>query len=191
MNRQAFTGARIEYVLVFVRGDTPEDISLRVGRVAEIAISHDAVVHDMVCELVVIAFGTIPASLRMAGKRASLVEHLGRELSSHVKIIHGAADGHYGNIGSGVRMAYSFVLPRFGAILGALSRLEYGQVEEFEKRFSLIAKRLNRPERKREGGAERLSNPVSNQERSVNRHKLVLPTCPKRLGCVLCCIEGG
>jgi hypothetical protein len=132
-NQPKFKAARIEYVLVFVRGDTPEDISQRVGRVAEIAMSHDGVVHDMVCEMVVIAFGTLPSGSSPAGKRALLVEHLGRELLSQVKIIHGVADGYYGNIGSGVRMAYSFLVPRFNLILGALSRLEFGQIEEFVK----------------------------------------------------------
>jgi hypothetical protein len=131
IERQPLTAARIEFVLVFVRGDTPEDISQRVGRVAEIATSHDGVVHDMVCELLVIAFGTLPSGSPTAGKRASLVEHLSRELSSHVKIVHGAADGHYGLIGSGSRMAYSFLLPRFDAMLGRLSSLEFGRIEEF------------------------------------------------------------
>jgi hypothetical protein len=96
-------------------------------------MSHDGVVHDMVCELVVIAFGTFPASSPTIGKRAALVEQLGRELSSHLKIIHGAADGHSGLIGSGSRMAYSFLLPHFDAMLGRLSRLEFGQIEEFVK----------------------------------------------------------
>jgi hypothetical protein len=127
----AFTAARIDYVLVFVRGNTPEDISQRIGRVAEVAMSHDGFVNDMVCELVVITFGTFPASSSTVGKRAALVDQLGGELSSHLKIIHGAADGHYGLIGSARRKAYSFLLPHFDAILGRLSRLEFGQIEEF------------------------------------------------------------
>jgi hypothetical protein len=67
-NRQVFTAARIEYVLAFVRGDAPKDISQRVGKVAEIAMSHDGIVYDLVCELVVVAFGAHPVSSPTAGK---------------------------------------------------------------------------------------------------------------------------
>ncbi|HTB85397.1 MAG TPA: hypothetical protein VK742_17250 [Candidatus Sulfotelmatobacter sp.] len=129
--RPALTAAYIECVLVFVRGDTPDEISQRIGRVAEMAVSHGGVVHDMVCELVVIAFGTHPTGLLTAGKRAALVAQLGRELPGHLKIVHGAADGHYGLIGSESHMTYGFLLPHFNAMLGRLSRLEFGQIEEF------------------------------------------------------------
>jgi hypothetical protein len=53
------------------------------------------------------------------------------ELSSHLKIVHGAADGYYGLFGSGVRISHSFMLPGFDAMLGRLSRLAFGQIEEY------------------------------------------------------------
>ena len=133
IKRQPFTAARIEFVLVFVDGKTPEEISERVGRVTEIAMSHDGTVHDIIGALVVVAFGTIQHSSSVAGRRAALVEQLRRELSSHLKIVRGAADGHYGLVGSGVRVSYSFVLPRFDTMLGRLSQIEFGQIEEFVK----------------------------------------------------------
>ena len=132
LERQPLRPARIEFVLVYVHGDTPEEISGRVGRVAEIAVSHNGVVHNLIGPLVVVAFDTIRTTAPITGARQSLVEHLNRELSSHLKIVHGAADGHYGLIGSGSRMAYSFLLPRFDAMLGTLSRLEFGEIEEFQ-----------------------------------------------------------
>lgn len=130
-----FTAARIEFALVFVAGKTPEEISERVGRVTEIALSHDGTVHDIIGAMVVVAFGTIPRSSPVTGKRAELVEHLSGdgELSGYLKIVHGGADGHYGNVGSGVRISYSFILPRFDAMLGRLSQIEFGQIEEFVK----------------------------------------------------------
>jgi hypothetical protein len=131
IGRQPFTAARIEFILVFVAGKTPEEVSERVGRVTEIVMSHDGSVHDIIGALVVVAFGTSQHSSPVAGKRAALVEHLNRELSSHLKIVHGAADGHYGLVGGGVRISYSFVLPRFDAMLGRLSQLEFGQIDEF------------------------------------------------------------
>ena len=130
---QTFTAARIEFVLVFVNGEKPEEISERVVRVSEIAMSHDGTVHDIIGALIVVAFGTHPASSPAAGKRAALVEQLSRELASHLKIVHGAADGHFGLVGGGKRMSYSFILPRFDATLGKLSQLEFGQIEELEK----------------------------------------------------------
>jgi hypothetical protein len=133
IERQPFTAARIEFVLVFVDGNTPEEISERVGRVSEIAMSHNGTVHDIIGALVVVAFGTHPVSPPTAGERAALVEHLSQELSRFAKIVHGAADGHFGLVGSGKRIAYSFILPRFDAILGRLSQIEFGQIEEFEK----------------------------------------------------------
>ena len=133
IERQPFTAARIEFVLVFVDGKRPEEISERVGRVSEIAMSHNGTVHDIIGALIVVAFGTHPAGSPAAGKRAALVEHLSRDLASHLKIVHGAADGHFGLVGSGKRVSYSFILPRFDATLGKLSQLEFGQIEEFEK----------------------------------------------------------
>jgi len=48
------------------------------------------------------------------------------------RIIHGAAHGHYGLLGSEKHiMNYTFIVPRFDAALGALSRLEFGEIEEF------------------------------------------------------------
>ena len=131
IERQPFTAARIEFVLVFVAGKTPEEVSERVGRVTEIAMSHDGSVHDIIGALIVVAFGTVQHGSPIAGKRAALVEHLSRELLSHLKIVHGASDGHYGLVGSEVRVSYSFILPRFDAMLGRLSQLEFGQIEEF------------------------------------------------------------
>ena len=129
-----FTAARIEFVFVFVAGNTPQEISDRVGRVTEIAMSHDATVHDILGALVVIAFGAHSViSPPAVGKRSALVEHLSRELSRFAKIVHGAADGHFGLFGSGERKTYSFVLPRFDVILGRLGQTEFGTVEEFEK----------------------------------------------------------
>lgn len=131
MARQPLTSAHIEFVLAFVGGDNPEEISERVVKVVEIAGTHQAVIHGSIGSLVIMAFGTLRFASPQAGGRLSLVEHLSRELSSGVKIIHGAADGHYGLIGGKNYMSYTFLMPRFDAILGALSEVEFGQVKEF------------------------------------------------------------
>ena len=54
------------------------------------------------------------------------------QLADAIKIVHGAADGHYGLFGSETQiLSYSFLVPQFDRVLGALSRLDFGQSEEF------------------------------------------------------------
>ena len=68
-----------------------------------------------------------------SGIRSSLVDDLRGHLAGDIKRVHGAADGHYGLFGNEQRMAYSFLVPKFDAILGTLSRMEFGQIEEFRQ----------------------------------------------------------
>ena len=130
---QQLKQGRIEFVIAFVRGECPAQVSERIARVADLAVTHGATVHDLVGALVIVAFGTHPASLPESGSRSSLVQALSEQLAGDVKIVHGAADGHYGLFGSETRMSYSFLVPQFDQILGALSRLEFGQTEEFRQ----------------------------------------------------------
>jgi hypothetical protein len=131
--RQPIKDGRIEFVLAFVRGESPSQISERMARVADLAVEHGAVVYDLVGGLVIVAFGTHPASPPQSGGRASLVQALRDMLAGDVKVVHGAADGHHGLFGSDTRLSYTFVVPHFDAILGALSRLQFGESEEFTR----------------------------------------------------------
>jgi hypothetical protein len=125
--------ARIEFVLIFIRDDKPAQISELIEKVVALATAHGAVVHDFVGALVIVTFGTNPASSLKSGERASLVNALIGQLASNIKIVHGAAEGHYGLIGSeNSRLSYTFLVPKFDMILGTLSRLAYGETEEFE-----------------------------------------------------------
>jgi hypothetical protein len=132
LQREPLAQGRIEFVLALVGGGNPDEISGLVGRVADIASAHGAVVQGMIGPLVSMAFGMHPISTIKPGCRISLVNELHQQLAGHIKIIHGAADGHYGLIGScETTLLYSFLLPQFEAVLGALIRLEFGQTEEF------------------------------------------------------------
>ena len=130
---QQLKQGRIEFVLAFVRGESPAQVSERTARVADVAVTHGATVHDLIGALVIVAFGTHPASSPVSGSRSSLVQALREQLVSDVKIVHGAADGHYRLFGSETRMSYSFLVPQFDQILGALSRLQFGESEEFTR----------------------------------------------------------
>jgi hypothetical protein len=130
---QPLKPGRIEFILAFVHGESPAQISERIAHIADLAVTHGGLVHDLVGALVIVAFGTHPASSPESGSRSSLVQALREQLACDVKIVHGAADGHYGLFGSETRMSYTFLVPQFDSILGALSRLKFGESEEFRQ----------------------------------------------------------
>lgn len=121
---------RIEFIFVFVRADSPEQLAARTGLVADAGIQHHAVVHDLVGPMVVMAFGTLGAAEHLPTSRSELVSHLQQRFSSDIKVVHGAADGHFGLFGGDTRLSYTFTFPRFDTALATLGRLEFGQTEE-------------------------------------------------------------
>src|ERR1043166_2705906 len=66
---------RIDFIFAFARADTPEQLAERVGLVANAGIEHEAVVHDLIGPLVVMAFGTLRAT-QFSSSRQQLVTHL-------------------------------------------------------------------------------------------------------------------
>jgi len=131
LGRPRLSRARIEFVVAFVRGDNPAQVAERIGRVTDVAITQNAIVHELIGALVITAFGTRSGSQPESDCRVSLVRALQQELAGDIKIVHGAADGHYGLFGSERRMSYSFLVPEFDRVLGNLSRLGFGESEEF------------------------------------------------------------
>ena len=121
---------RIEFVFAFVRAQSPEQLAERIGVVVDAGIEHEAVVHDLVGPMVVMAFGTLRAAERSPTAPAELVSHIQQRFGSDIKIVHGAADGHFGTFGSEKRLAYTFTFPHFDTALTTLGRLEFGQTEE-------------------------------------------------------------
>ena len=120
---------RIDFIFAFARADTPEQLAERVGLVANAGIEHEAVVHDLIGPLVVMAFGTLGPA-RPSGSRQQLVSHLVQQFGADIKIVHGAADGHFGTFGSRTRLSYTFTFPSFDLALMTLGQLEFGQTEE-------------------------------------------------------------
>ena len=121
----------IEFVIAFIRGESPSQISERMARVADLAMEQGAVVYNLVSGFVIVAFGTHAHPPPKSGSRALLVQALRDQFAGDAKIVHGAADGHHGLFGSERHLSYTFVVPQFDAILGALSRLQFGEIEEF------------------------------------------------------------
>ncbi len=127
---RSITPGHIELILAFVRGDTPMQIGERMGQVADIGVEHGAIAHDLVSSLVVLAHGTHPAPSERQFSRTALVNSLRHTFGSNIKIVHGAASGHYGNFGSDTRFSFTFSIPHFDEALATLGRLEFGQTEE-------------------------------------------------------------
>jgi hypothetical protein len=121
---------RIEFLFVFVRADSPQQLAERIGLVADAGIEHEAVVHDLIGPMVVMAFGTVGATQHSPVSRPELVGRLQRQFGADIKIVHGAADGHFGNFGGDRHIAFTFTFPRFDTALATLGRLEFGQTEE-------------------------------------------------------------
>lgn len=130
--RPPLTASHIEIVLVFLRGNTPEQISELVGRVGEVAIAHQAFLDGLSASVIVAIFGAHPASHSAPGARAALVAGLLEHFGTSIKVVHGSGQGCYGLFGAGDTFRYSFIFPGFDAALGLLSRTEFGTAQEFK-----------------------------------------------------------
>jgi hypothetical protein len=123
---------RIEFIVTFVRGENPADVSKRMSQVLGLASAQGAMFHDIIGALVIVAFGIHPWPTPKEGNRLSLVQLLQQELAADIKIVHGVADGHSGLFGENeTPCSHTFLVPQFDQILGKLSRLEFGEVAEF------------------------------------------------------------
>jgi hypothetical protein len=114
--------------LVMVRAGTPEQLSLRMARVAALAAEHGGSTDAMTSGLLVVSFGTQPQ--RGPGDRAGFIAALLLDLAAEMKVVHGSEPGHFGTLGGPARFAYGFVLPSFEGALGRLVQLDYGDTAE-------------------------------------------------------------
>jgi hypothetical protein len=62
--------------------------------------------------------------------RPGLCETLHKQLANNLKIVHGKARGHFGNLGSKYRLSFSFIVPGFLDALSVLAALPYGETRE-------------------------------------------------------------
>ena len=120
---------RIEFVVIFIRGQSPDEISKRISHVSGLARVHGAMIDHIVGALVTVTFG-VPPALAEPGAHLRLVQSLQQELGGDIKIVHGAANGHYGIFGENP-YSYTFLVPQFDQVLGKLSQLEFGEATEF------------------------------------------------------------
>lgn len=127
----ALKPASVEFIITLVCGEPPTQLTERISQVLDLADAQGAVVTNINGPMSVMAFGLHMRTPITGGTRLSLVAELRRQLASGVKIVHGKAEGFEGAIGNSRRLSYGILLPRFDEIIGALSRLEFGQEREF------------------------------------------------------------
>ena len=129
----SLTEGPLQFAFPYVRG-TPSEISARAGTVAAVAKTHCGVFYTALGPLCAVAWGRLAWSPPDMAKRLAFVEDLRRQLRGDVKIIHGAAIGHHGLLGTEATVFnYSFIIPHFDKVLAALARLEFGAEEEFKE----------------------------------------------------------
>jgi hypothetical protein len=125
----ALEAGEIGYALVMVRGDSPQEISRRMGRVAELGAERGAAADALTSGLVVLSFGTLPQ--RGPGDRGGLIAALLLDLAADMKAVHGAGPGWFGTLGGPTRYAYGFILPHLEHALGRLAAMPFGDTEEY------------------------------------------------------------
>jgi hypothetical protein len=124
------TPAPLEFVIAAVRGTTPDEVAQRMGAVAELAGEHGGVADTLVSSVVVAVFGTISFDGTAAAGRLSFLASLRENFGADFRAVHGAAQGHYGCLGSGNCLSYSFIVPGFVEALGALAEVRFGDAIE-------------------------------------------------------------
>src|SRR5262245_23941964 len=82
----------IEFIFAFVRADLPEELARRIALVVQAASDHQALVHNVIGPMIVMAFGTVEAA-QTSGLRQPLITHLQHQLPGDIKIVHGASHG--------------------------------------------------------------------------------------------------
>jgi hypothetical protein len=124
--------SHIEFVIIFVSGNAPEQISQLVGRAIKIAIDHHAWIDGLSASVIVAAWGVSPGCPVKPGARERLVVALLSQLGHSIKIVHAGGLGCCGIFGGGECLRYSFAFPNFDAVLSLLGQTELGASQEFK-----------------------------------------------------------
>ncbi len=124
---------RIEFVMVLVHPDDPERLSQYISQISSTCHKHDAVLFNVAGPLALMAFGTqgeVPDGPRVRG---ALVADLHEQLGNNARIVHGAANAHFGLFGDYARtIHYTFTFNGFESAIANLGQLAFGETRELE-----------------------------------------------------------
>ena len=123
--------SNLEFVFISVNGISAQEISNRMGLIADLALEHNGFVDSMVSSIVLVIYGIFPTQ---PGKsRHTLIEALSNKFGSEIKVVHGKTVGHYGNLGGPQRMSFSFIILEFLDLITQLAAIDFGVIKEINK----------------------------------------------------------
>ena len=117
----------VEFIFVMAQGHGDQDTAELIGVVTADAHSAGWMIQALVCNLVVLARGTVPLRESPVLERAALVEQLINTCANRIKAVHGAEQASFGTMGSSARRAHGVLLPSFPHAMGLLLALPLGQ----------------------------------------------------------------
>lgn len=123
----------IEYVLLFVDGNSPEEVNEIISFVIENAIEFKGILDTISSNFISIIFN-IPTEIE--NPREKRLEFIKALISnkSKLSIVHGASKSSVGNIGNEFRMNYTALIPNYKNIMKELSMLDYGEVKRLDEK---------------------------------------------------------
>jgi hypothetical protein len=124
----------IEYAIVEVQGATAEEVSQRMGKIAELALAHDTQVEVLISGMVILSRGTLPQHLELKTLDPFILTllEIQKELSENVRIIFKKEFAHFGNLGSPARFSYGFIAPSFLKTVQQIADVPFGKILELE-----------------------------------------------------------
>lgn len=114
----------IGYVILQVRGDTPEDIQSNLAQTIEAIIDNEGIIEGTISSIFMVAFKAAPSAHMRS------VQTLRDRLGSTVRAVYGYGEFARGAYGSSRSFGFATVLPDISAKLAALLQLEFGAWKE-------------------------------------------------------------
>jgi hypothetical protein len=139
----ALRPARVDFILVLVRDDDPEQAARLAGDVAQAIQDCGGFVDAMLGSIVFVTFGMFGAvggvgaverrsAAEAMAQRLAAVTQLGQRLGGEIQVLHGSTDAMVGDFGGGGRSHFGAVPLQFGRMAQVLTSLKRGEIREWD-----------------------------------------------------------
>jgi hypothetical protein len=120
------SGLRRE-VVAFVILEVPisPELPQQLSALAELALAHDAVLHDIVCNVMVATFGVFPDTRNTVDRCAPFVKVVVAQFGNGVRVVFAHGEAEVGNLEGPHRFSFTFVHPAFPSALALLSTVPW------------------------------------------------------------------
>jgi hypothetical protein len=112
------------YVVLQVRGDSPEEIQHHLAQAIDVVIDHGGMVEEIMSGIVTATFKPAPDASQPS--RNGML----RKLGPNVRAVHGRGTYLRGAIGSNKHLTYGTIFPHMQRMLETLFALEFGASKE-------------------------------------------------------------